>query len=320
MPETTELTLAGLEADNLLAFLAMLGLLRALEAERPAWNARVAWSLLPTRANLFITEDVSPSDVAAAASDGCRRLAQVHHFDARDIAFSREEARDALQEAARQGGARALLLSALVSDGVMKSGIKSGEVQPSPICTMFGQGHQHFLDRLKAVPLGSPGTGSSRKPVDLGAPSFIEKSLFRPWERADATDGFRWDPLDDRRYAVRYDDPSSSPATTEHGANRLAAVAVPLLTAFPGRRAGRPALVVRGFSWGKDGPRFTWPIWTRPAPLATILALLDHPELAQETPRMRRLGSLSIVDVRRSRRFSVGKFLNFSRAESVVAT
>ena len=37
--------LDGLEHDNLLAFMALLGLLRALEGARPDWRARVSWTV-----------------------------------------------------------------------------------------------------------------------------------------------------------------------------------------------------------------------------------------------------------------------------------
>jgi hypothetical protein len=37
--------LEGLEPDNLLAFLALLGLLRAIEVVRETWRPRAAWDL-----------------------------------------------------------------------------------------------------------------------------------------------------------------------------------------------------------------------------------------------------------------------------------
>ncbi|MGH7089221.1 MAG: hypothetical protein ACREFQ_09995, partial [Stellaceae bacterium] len=37
--------LDGLEPDNLLAFLALLGLLRALEIKRPEWKPRAYWEV-----------------------------------------------------------------------------------------------------------------------------------------------------------------------------------------------------------------------------------------------------------------------------------
>jgi hypothetical protein len=43
MNATARHLLVGLEPDNLLAFLALLGRLRALETARPQWGARGYW-------------------------------------------------------------------------------------------------------------------------------------------------------------------------------------------------------------------------------------------------------------------------------------
>lgn len=55
-----EHTLAGLEPDNLLAFLALLGCLRALEEVRHAWRPRVCWSVddPPVRPMLSLAAEV----------------------------------------------------------------------------------------------------------------------------------------------------------------------------------------------------------------------------------------------------------------------
>ena len=45
--------LNGLEPDNLLAFLALLGLLRALEKARPEWKPKVYWQGKPPKAILI---------------------------------------------------------------------------------------------------------------------------------------------------------------------------------------------------------------------------------------------------------------------------
>ena len=45
MTERLTYRLNGLEPDNLLAFLALLGLLRTLEHARPTWRTRVAWTV-----------------------------------------------------------------------------------------------------------------------------------------------------------------------------------------------------------------------------------------------------------------------------------
>ena len=53
--------LDGLEPGNLLAFLALLGLLRALEEVEPAWLPKVAWTVdaPPVRPELSLSAAVS---------------------------------------------------------------------------------------------------------------------------------------------------------------------------------------------------------------------------------------------------------------------
>ena len=61
--------LAGLEPDNLLAFLALLGLLRSLEEARPASLPRVGWTIdaPPVRPALQLTERLTADEFS------CRR-------------------------------------------------------------------------------------------------------------------------------------------------------------------------------------------------------------------------------------------------------
>ena len=61
--------LPGLEADNLLAFLALLGLLRSLESSRPEWRPRVSWKGPPWIARLHLTQAADEAEVAKAAAE-----------------------------------------------------------------------------------------------------------------------------------------------------------------------------------------------------------------------------------------------------------
>ena len=75
--------LDGLEPGNLLAFLALLGLLRALEEAAPAWLPKVAWSVdePPVRPVLSLSAPVSVATIAATAATaatGVTRLAGRH--------------------------------------------------------------------------------------------------------------------------------------------------------------------------------------------------------------------------------------------------
>lgn len=315
MTATKTHRLEGLEPDNLLAFIALLGLLRALEVA--GWRPRAHWEGLPLRPILTLRDAQTREQVAKAAAEGCGVLAKDHDFDGeKDLTFDCVRARALLESAQLpETPGRSALLGSLFTDGAVK---EDGRVLATPLCAMFGQGHQHFLTRLVDVPRGNlPKAIAKRRPLpDLNTPAHLASALFEPWVRRDETDGFRWDPAEDRRYALRYRNPSSDAGRTVHGANRLASVG---LAAMPGaavvRRRGLRFLTL-GAEAGPDGAlEVNWPIWGRAASLASIQALLGHPALVSaDQDSMRHLG---VVERRRARRIANGKFMNFTRAEAV---
>lgn len=315
--------LVGLEPDNLLAFLTLLGLLRALEQE--GWRPRVAWSLgdPPLRPLLVLREPRSEQAVCEAAAKGAAALAEDHVFPRSmaddtaqaDLNYQMAEARGLLARAADAGDRQADLWSALMCDAAGKD----GKIDATPLCTLFGQGHQHFLDRLAGVPRieAPPARGRGKSAVTPTAAETLLEALFQPWMRQDPTPAFRWDPAEDVRYALRADDPSGTKSTTQHGANRLAALGLAVLTAAPEMRGGRIRLQVPGGAFTRDGFTFSWPIWKDPISLAGIRALLGHPALTRAPEALAHLG---VVEVRRTQRISVGKFVNFTRATPVPLT
>lgn len=315
MTAATAHRLEGLEPDNLLAFLALLGLLRALEAA--GWRPRAHWEGLPLRPVLMLREAKTREEVARAAADGCAVLARDHDFDGeRDLTFDAQRARSLLEVSLDPNATgRSALLGGLFSDGAAKD---DGRILAAPLCAMFGQGHQHFLTRLAQVARGvlPKGMSKRRPPPDLNSPAYLLEALFATWSRSDETDGFRWDPAEDRRYALRFKNPSGDAGRTVHGANRLASFG---LAALPGaavvRRSGLRFLTL-GAELGPDGTLgVNWPIWSRAASLAAIQALLGHPALVSaEEGGMRHLG---LIERRCARRISNGKFMNFTRAEVV---
>ena len=308
--------LEGLEPDNLLAFLALLGLLRALEAA--GWRPRVHWEGLPPRPVLSLPDARTQVEVAEKAAEGCTALALDYDFAGeRDLAFDAARGHDLLKATATpETRGRAAVLGSLFSDGALR---EDGRIQPTPLCALFGQGHQHFLSRLADVPRGGrpKALAKRRPPPDLNAPNKLAAALFQAWERADETDSFRWDPAEDRRYALRFENPSTDAGRTVHGANRLAAIG---LAALPGaavvRRRGTRFLCLGAELDGAGGVTIMWPIWDCPASLAAIQALLAHPDLVAEgaADKLQRLG---VVERRRARRIANGKFMHFTRAERV---
>lgn len=295
--------LEGLEPDNLLAFMALIGLLRALETARPAWRPRAFWDVEtdPWRPVLTLAEAQTEARIAEAAAEGARALA-THHAatgDQADLKLSPEVFANLLEAASAQGRG---VLDALCCPGAIRN---DDTLWPTPFAFMFGQGHQHFLSRFRDVPAGNPS--------DPAASIFFATALFAPWKREDRTDGFRWDPAEDRRYALRALNPSTDRATTQHGANALAAICLPLLPVTPIRRRGETRVLTPMTRYGAGGQiEFTWPLWTRSASLAVILALLRHPELAKDSPEAANLPQT--VALLRARRISVGKYFNVTPA------
>jgi hypothetical protein len=312
--------LEGLEPDNLLAFLALLGFLRALEHARPEWRPRVRWSLdePPLRPVLWLREQVAETDIADAAAGSLAELAQAHAFDRSDLNQSVAQARAALEAGRSAGGYTADLASALLSDVAVKmvQGKPVDVVEATPLCLLFGQGHQHFLDRLAAVPRqpAPPPRGKGKKAVQITPSDCLAEALFQPWGRLDPTFSFRWDPGEATRYALMAGDPSEAKHKegTQHGANRLAAIGLSTLPVAPEQRGGQVRLGIPG-GGRNNGFSFAWPIWRDPIGLAAVRALLAHPDL-REPAALDRFG---VDHVREARRISVGKFMNFTAARPV---
>lgn len=306
--------LQGLEPDNLLAFLALVGFHRALDHAEPGWHSRVYWGGVPLRPRLVVSEDLTRAEILNAAARGCNALAEVHHFgDHRNLTFDKAEARRQLEEACKgdpgAGRLRMDLLSALMSDAASTD----SKIRATPFCVMFGQGRQYFLERLESVPKGLPPTELANEVTaeDLNSPAKLEHALFHRWVRQDRTQSFRWDPLEDRRYALRFENPSDDKGLTVHGANRLASLALPLLTAVPRRERGEVRLFALTTSWDSGSVIISWPVWSRPASLKSVVRMLAGCGISKPC------GGLGVLAIYRSERIGVGRYINFTRAVPV---
>lgn len=308
-PPASVLPLPGLEPDSLLAFLALLGLLRSLQTTKPGWRPRVAWVGPPWVAHLHLAETVDESSIAKAASDGVAELASEFDVDGRaNVDFANpDEFRKYLSQVAKSDVA-VMLATALTAE---VPGKRDGGLYAAPLVMMFGQGHQNFLERLVAVPAGeAPNRLKKRKPVpDMGDAGKVREALFDRWKRTDDADGFRWDPEEDQRYALRFDDPSGAGAAlTVHGANRLASIGFLSFGCAP----RNDQLGVPGVVRERAGLRFVWPLWTVPLSLRGIEALLSHTEIL--AGRIDAVRAYGVAEIMTARRISNGKFMNVTRA------
>lgn len=323
--------LDGLEPDNLLAFMALLGLLRTLEEGRPEWHQwhpRVYWTVdePPLRPALRVPEGVTHDAIVQAAAKGLNKLASLPEFgDLVDLKLTRESAIQKLQDAAenaKEDRYTADLWAAFLSDVVID---KKEKTKPTPLC-LLGSGRTNFINTFKSVSVRKtpPKRRSSGKEDDISEYGCLNEALFRTWRRPDKTDGndktgaFRWDPQEDVRHAYRWHAPTDNKEPTQHGANRLAAIGLSVLTAVPKLQYNKAELAVIGIQRDmKDRQHFyfDWPIWREPVSLAGIRALLSHPYLYRQETR----SALGIVELRRARKIFVGKYMNFTRAEPISA-
>jgi len=152
------------------------------------------------------------------------------------------------------------LLAAFGSDAQLKK--KDDAIEPTPFCFISGSGQQWFLD-------------TARQLMGRVAAEGIQRTLFERWTYPDRKLSMRWDPIEDRQYALMDTDPTSEDARTEWMANLLAYRALVLFPCAPTRRG----LGTTGWSVNKDGWFFTWPIWQLPASPDTIRSLLQLAEL-----------------------------------------
>jgi hypothetical protein len=153
----------------------------------------------------------------------------------------------------------------LASFGTELSNDAEQRIAPTFFCFITGSGHQWFLD-------------TARELMSRTTESKLREALFQPWAYTDEKLTMRWDPLDDRRYALMDKDPTASDnkSTTIWMANLLAYFA---LANFPcvATSCGPATSAWRST---KDSNAFTWPVWRSSLTRSAICSLLSHPALA----------------------------------------
>jgi CRISPR-associated endonuclease/helicase Cas3 len=181
---------------------------------------------------------------------------------------------------------------------------RNGRVSPTEFQLITGSGHQFFLETFATL-------------MESVTIEQLRRSLFGPWNYTDARLSFRWDPVEDRRYAVSWADPSSKEVRTEHGANLLAAFALPLLPVTPTNRGAKTT----GFSSEGVARIFAWPIWSAPHGPDVVRSLFQLSCLYDTATVDWQRRQFGVRVVFRVRKFEVGRpplsKLNFSPASAI---
>ncbi len=300
-----EIELVGLDGGNLLGYLAAIGTLRVLTLAEPEAAVRMSWVDKGCWRPVVHHSRISTGEDLVAAIEGrvCSESSISPAWEiGKDLTLTRSEYGGHLRAGASNARptqrVAADFLAAFGSD-VFGTGTKKEQMADTELRTMSGAGHQHFLGFMKELALRT----------DKG---HVKRTLLEPWDYADDRPSLRWDPADYRPHALRAEDPSGDPIKTMRGANRLAVEALPL---FPTVPEGRQLRTVAFYDLDRE-TEIAWPIWREPLNLSTVASLLASDEVQKaDRSTMTRRG---IVQVFRARRFTEGKYRNFSPAKAAL--
>lgn len=320
--------LSGLDGGNPLAFLAALGSFRVLESNWLDSNLRMRWEVaggawrpvlsasLPAFSDDLIIDTLSEALAEPPQFELLDAIGNDLTISGRRLHFLAGEA----VEKCHASPAHAInvqrtacdFVSAFGCDALTADGDPDSNIKDTALRTMSGAGHQHFIQFMRDLVAAT----------DAG---HLRSSLFEYWTYSDSGRGLnlRWDPADDRRYALRWKNPSDEPNMTMRGANRLALEALPLFVTAPdGDR-----LQTTGFTQHRaKGVRWTWPIWSGPLSFDVCRSVLQlrSLQLAPDNSESREfavwrtsLAQLGIAEVFQSQRITIGKFRNFTPATSL---
>jgi hypothetical protein len=220
----------------------------------------------------------------------------------------RDHARSFLAEA---GIANRRAIDLLAAFGVEIADDDNDRIQPTPFCFITGSGHQWFLD-------------TARQLMACVSEEKLREALFEPWAYRDEKLTMRWDPLDDRRYALMDRDPTApdNKSATVWMANLLGYFS---LAFFPCAPLGHSSAAAC-WSLDKGLSAFRWPLWQHPLTSNAIRSLLTHrafaaPDFEGDRKALRaELRARGVTAVFSARRIQVGNpplhKINFSPASA----
>lgn len=300
-----EIELSGLDGSNLLGFLAALGTLRVLTLASPEAPVRMSWREQGWWLPVVHHHSIDSADdlLAILAEQVCGPQTINPALEiAEDLVLSRSEFREILTGALTRASAKARqeadFLTALGSE-FLGSGTKREQMTDTEFRTMSGAGHQHFLGFMKEL-------------AQTTEQDHLRRTLFYAWCYADGRPSLRFDATDYRPHALRAEDPSGDPIRTMRGANRLSVEALPLMPTAPTANSLRTV----AFRDENGDTEITWPIWADPVDLYSARSLIGLKEVQQASPVDAR--ARGIAQIFRARRFTDGKYRNFSPARPLL--
>lgn len=299
-----EITLSGLNGLSLLGFMAALGTLQTIAGILDTSTARIKWAQRASSFFPIIRLSYALDDDAFLLTLNEALKAYADHATitfARDLKVTAKQFRHMAEAQAEAYLTQHTYHGAAVAAAFGCDAITNdeGNIEDTAFRTMSGAGHQHFLAFMNEL--------AKNTSVEQ-----LREALFGPWRYRDPSPIMRWDDEDDRRYALRWDEPSKDPVRTVRGANRLAIAALPLFSVVP---ASSSAVATTAFKGKKSNDTYiTWPLWSGWLSLDAVRSLLSLRELQHADVTTSKLRPLGILAVCRSKRITLGKYRNFTPA------
>ena len=296
--------LKGLDGGNLLGYLAALGTLRVLALSDPDGCIRMSWTRQGAWVPVLVSARLNDAEGVVRALEalvcGERTINRAWTIG-NDLTLSREEFAACLARDRDCDSQEPEFLAAFGSEAI-GSGPRRERMSDTEFRTISGAGHQHFLGFMREL-----AKDTTREQ--------IRTALFELWDYSDDRPSMRWDPADYRPHALRAEDPSGDPIRTMKGANRLAVEALPL---FPTVACDERRVRTIGFGDRDGRTEVSLPIWSEPLELHTVKALLASGEIQQDKPDRPLMARRKIVQLFRVRRFTDGKYRNFTPARALL--
>lgn len=266
MTAATSHRLGGLEADNFLAFLALMGFLRALELTRPEWRPRAYWAVdeAPLRPFLTTRKSTTPEELSIAAIDGLL----IFRDALRPFSWPRTKQGTAKKTAlfsskSRQQALSRRCISALAA---CKAGDRKRVVWRLR-CELIACAGANRIDPRRGqifdiTPMKLPSgqmtfIGAQFDAISSCKPQDIRNSLFETWTYMHKGNSLRFSPEEAQRYAYRATDPSREGARTEMGASALSGLGLLALT----MSEAQPHWRMVAYKGRRSEGKVSWPIW-----------------------------------------------------------